>query len=181
MYYLKSLITVFFISVLVVGCSNNLDNEKAKKILLEKEFDKPYVECSWVQPSQSTASTYTYSTYIYEIEMCARQLQKEGLVELGYCKSRGCTGGCCSRSIMATTNSRMDGILKFSCGDYRFLKITSIFTEGNKATVKYDREIKLDTKRLNSLSSCILSKPEGGIKERERQFIRDDAGNWHMR
>jgi hypothetical protein len=70
--------------------------------------------------------------------------------------------------------------LEFACGQLKFTGVTSITTDGNKATAKYERDVVLDSQLISGLSSCMVDKPEEGKKERERQFSRDDAGKWSL-
>ena len=165
-------------------CSSDLklDKDTAEKILKEKELGGGAVECTWQNPTLKTANQWTFNDYD-EHGVCGAQLVKAGLATTGACLSDGC-GGCCGRFISPTTKTRLDEKkrgLAFTCGQIKLVGVTSIITEGNKATVKYDREVILDSQLLSTLSACKLDKPEEGKKERERSFVRDDAGNWSIR
>jgi hypothetical protein len=168
--------------MLLGGCSNKLDKETAEKVLMKEEFSSGTVECTWRVPTLRTAKEWTFGDYD-EGRECAAQLVKAGLATEGECLDYGC-GGCCRRVISATTKSRLDEKehgLVFTCGQIKLVGVTSIVTEGNKATVKYDREVTLDSRLLSTLSACKLDKPEEGKKNRERILVRDDAGNWSVR
>jgi len=168
--------------VLLVGCNKSLDKETAEKILLQQEFTPGRVECVWDKPIQKTSTEWTFLGFAQAQQDCASQLVETGLAKLGGCYEKGC-GPCCAELIEATSKSRLDEKkrgLTFTCGQSKLGQILSITTEGNKATVKYERELTFEPV-VGELSKCKLTKPEAGRKTQERQFVRDDAGNWSVK
>ena len=112
---------------------------------------------------------------------CNRSLAAAGLAVFGDCDDNHC----CHREITPTNKSRItaqsrSGTLEFTCGTTTYIGITSITTEGNKATVKYEREAQLDDALLSAVSACIIVKTEAGKQERSRTFVRDDSGKWSL-
>lgn len=165
----------------LMGCNRNLDQATAEK-LLTAEFQKEQAQCVWGKPTQKTLSEWIYWGYDETQNTCAHQLEKSQLARVGGCHSEGC-GSCCERLIEATSKARLEksaGGLAFTCGQMKLTRITSIITEGNKATVKFEREVTLDP-LVAELTKCTLTKPDTGLKERDREFVRDDAGTWLLK
>ena len=166
--------------------TGNLAPEVAKK-LVESYMEasaKGADECHWDAVRRTSNKDWTFSDFDTDGK-CAAALEKAGLAKRGACITPGCGGatGCCSRALeLAGTSawSSGDNGLWFPCGAMKFLKVTSVTTEGNKATIQYEREFTADSAILTSVSDCKLVQPEAGRRVRERKASRDDAGNWSI-
>lgn len=163
--------------------SGKLDKSTAEGLLRSlPEISTGKVECT-VWFLQKADKVWTFVESDATAKSCVSGLMQAGLASQGRCTSDGCTTGCCDREVVATEKSHF-GVkpigLKFACGELKFIGVTSITTDGNKATAKYEREVVLDSQLISALSTCKLDKPEEGKKERERQFSRDDAGKWSL-
>ncbi|WP_438042669.1 hypothetical protein [Sorangium sp. So ce128] len=161
----------------VVQPTGKLDAENARR-LVEANFAKgPGVNCYWRDPRRTTDKTWTFSDFD-ETAKCGAALERAGLIKRGDCVTSGC-GGCCKRALQGAGKADLDeNGLYFACGSFKFVGLTSIMSEGNTATVRYEREFTTDDELLPKIEACRLEKPEPGRKERERKFKRDDTGKW---
>jgi hypothetical protein len=158
-----------------------LSAAEAEKMLV------PYVTsasatCVWEQPRKRTDTTWQF--YVDDANAgCAKALLLAGVAKPGACLEPGCPAGCCQLEIKPTADhgSKWGATgLEFSCGTLAFGKILSISTKDKAATVKYTRTATLDAAMMKTLEPCVLAKTEGGEKERERNFRRNDDGSWTM-
>ncbi len=68
--------------------------------------------------------------------------------------------------------------VRFPCGKKQLGEVTSVSTEGKKATAKYTRTITRDDALTKKLSDCAIDGPKAGTEDQSRGFIKDDDGNW---
>jgi hypothetical protein len=74
------------------------------------------------------------------------------------------------------------GDIRFPCGKVKLDGVTSISTEGKKATVTYVETITRNDEQMKKLAAC--RKVDGatsGTKERTWEFLQDDDGKWSPR
>lgn len=163
-----------------IGCSEKLDTATAERLIAQDYASRDGARCTWRNPVQVTNEIWGFMPFEPATAACAEQLADAGLLEIGPCHEGGC-GDCCKQLLKAKgdavfVTSRPAG-LDFKCGDIELGGVTSISTEGNKATVKFRRTFKPGP-ILEQLSACKLERPIAGTAESTREFRRDDAGRW---
>ena len=162
-------------AALCAACSNNLSKERADELLRTlPQIASGKADCSvFFSPKSDNKWEFTKRNK----GRCAAGLEQAGLARIQNCASES-YGDC---EIAPTGKSRFVGNeLTFDCGTLKYLGVTSITTEGNKAKAKYEREVVLDEHLLLAIKECQITKTEDGRREREREFSRDDAGKWSL-
>jgi len=161
----RRLIALIASAVLLASCSTKLDKNTAEKDIRGWSwFKRGKMTCS-VRFSQQSDKKWTYTS---ADESCVRSLAKAGLARYDY-----------KDEIHATETSWFDkSNLAFDCASVKFLEVTSITTEGNKASARYKRDVVHYEQLLATISDCKVDKPDNGVAERQTHFTRDDAGKW---
>ena len=159
-----------------------LSKEKATEILLKTTYAAPDecgVSTSNIQKVNET--TYKYSLGDKNDQECAEALVAAQLATIGECADSGCTGGCCAKKITPVSPARIKkDRFSFPCGKYEGVEATSITTDGKKAKVKVKRSLVLDEALLTKVATCKIDKPTLAKEEPNRDFVRDDDGNWTL-
>jgi len=165
----------------VVAPTGPLSKEDAQKLVQADYSDTTAanMKCWWAGAQKKSDREW----WVFMDDMkCAHALESAGLLKIGKCAAEGCPGGCCNTSVLATGQGDFytDGYLYFPCGSFKVGAVTSVATDGNKATIKYGREFIPDTSLLSSVADCKIDKPEMGKAEKVRYAQRDDAGAWAL-
>lgn len=165
-----------------VACrSDRLDPERAKELVAAHIDEATW--CSWTEPSRATDTKWAF-VETDPIMKCAASLANAGLLDIGACVETG-FGGCFKREVSAgkSYSASLDEEargLRFRCGETKLVAVTSIITDGSKATIKYERDFVPNETLLTKVEACKLDKPASGRHQRERVAVRDDAGNWSL-
>ena len=162
--------------------SGNLTKENAHKLIEASYSDTndPSMNCAVGDIDNARSSSLMFGTYDELHQRCIAQLEKAEILIPGECLDRGCSGGCCKRAVKPGSKARATekGLVTFACGKFNVLGVSSVTTQGNKATVKFSREFVADVAVLGPVGDCRLQIPDKGRAEKTWEFTRDDDGNW---
>jgi hypothetical protein len=145
-------------------------------------FTHDTLECTRTDPQEVQHKDGSF-WYVDGKDGCVEALVKAGVIKRGECMRSGASG-CLSQSVRATDKSGFStpaNGLVFPCGKQALTGINSITTEGNKATVKYERQVTLDRSIAEAAAyGCTIKTPDLGAQMSTRTLSKDDDGNWSI-
>ncbi len=172
-----------------MGCGK-LSKGRAKEMIQAKLDPSVYCELKGNHPQlKSTGNSEDWTIELDEtgekFDSCMFHLKDQGIFATEMCADFYRHKNCQLYKFTLGPRGKMTrldagrGQVSFACGSRKLIDVTSVRTEGQKAVVKYTREVTLDGSS-KAVSDCTLTVPEAGVVEREATFLRDDDGNWSM-
>lgn len=163
----------------LAGCGKLSKSEAEEQIKKEYFDNDDALLCTWLGAGSVTAGGLGKATVLDTLDdqACVHGLEAERALVVVETDSRLST-----TSFRPGPNGRfIRGSFEFKCGTRSFKEITSITTEGSKATVKFIRTAHVDASTMQRVATCKLSDPPvDGDAERTVVFTKDDSGTWRL-
>lgn len=163
------------LTLVATACSKDLSKDKAKEILSKQHETHPVAYCG-LKNSLLEEKPGIFSASLND-DACVTQLKEIGALTSVGCIKNYSSGGCMTYGFKLGPKTLVEHGTWIECGKRTFGDVTSVTTEGKKATVKFTHVFTLDDTRWK-LSACILQPHETGETEASAVFLRDDSGNW---
>lgn len=165
------------LAIVATACSKDLSKDKAKELLAKRYRERPALYCG-LKNGVIEEKPGVFSAGLND-DVCISQLQKVGAVISVGCVAEYTAGGCKAYGFKLGPTAFVErrNELWTECGRRTFGDVTSITTEGKKATVKFTRSYELDD-TSSKLSACIIKPLQAGESEGSSVFVQDDSGNW---
>ncbi len=174
-----------FTALLLLAACGKLSKSDAHDIIQSTYYDKDdNAYCSWL-PEDRHKNDPTKDAKVLEFvstdsEACVTELAAAGVLKAKAPPQPWYGGGkVYSYALVGSAYYAKDGTLQVPCGKKKLGDVSSVSTEGNKATVKYARTFTVDTALLGKLEDCTFTdKPKPGESDETMKFRRDDDGKW---
>lgn len=173
--------TMFVLGIVAAGCSNNLTEEEARRLVEAQPDFVAGVMCPLQLSGRTSEAIARSAPGVYEVQFaeCGTALAAAGMGVL-LPPSPG-ADRLARRLIRFPPSAREVGEqVLVPCASLSLLSVSGITTTGNTAVFRYERELQLNPHVAEAAHECFFELPEVGRMERERTARRDDAGNWSL-
>lgn len=174
-----------YAALLLLAACGKLSKSDAHDIIQSTYYDKDdNAYCSW-DPEDRHKNDPTKDPKVLEFvsnesEACVAELAAAGVLKEKSPPHAWISGGkVYSYTLVGSAYYAKNGTLQVPCGKKKLGEVSSVSTDGKKATVKYSRTFTVDTSLLAKLDDCTFrDKPKPGESTETMLFRRDDDGKW---
>jgi hypothetical protein len=189
-------VAVLLAATLSMGCGK-LSKDDARAMLQAKYFKSDSAYCTWDggnlgdrskrEPKSRTFSFISESKEDLIDKDCVEEMVASGILQkkgepIDLWKVHIGSGFSYVYGLADGVEITKAGNIQFPCGKVKLDGVTSISTEGKKATVAYVETITRDDEQTKKLAHCRkVEGPTSGTQERTWEFLQDDDGKWSPR